>query len=200
MSIVINVRGTNGSGKTTVVKELMQQFGVVDELIKGGERKPWALELNGNVYVVGSYRTACGGADEVPHFGELLNRVHSLAAYGNVLVEGSLLSTVYAGSAELEKCCNQLRASVAKTPHHFIFGVLDTPVELCIQRVLARRAAAGNTRPFDPGKVVQKSKSVLSAAARLRDAGYDVRILPYQNATETVVRWLGAAESMAHSA
>ena len=73
-------------------------------------------------------------------------------------------------------------------------GSWDTPLELCIQPVMKRRAEAGNTRPFSPEKVRVKHGSVLSSAARLKADGYDVRNIPYQSATKTVLGWLQPPE------
>jgi hypothetical protein len=58
--------------------------------------------------------------------------------------------------------------------HRMIFAGMDTPADLCIERVRQRRLEAGNHKPFNPEKLLHKYESVLRSQEKLRAAGYDV--------------------------
>jgi hypothetical protein len=73
--------------------------------------------------------------------------------------------------------------------HRMIFAHIDTPAELCIERVKQRRMEAGNPKPFNPEKLLQKYESILNSQEKLREAGYDARILPHEEPLHTLLRW-----------
>src|SRR5712664_2403301 len=133
MSVIVNIRGTNGSGKSTAVTRYTESVGVAEELKENS--RTWAYRLQNGVFVLGRYTTACGGCDTIKTFAELKAAVTELASHGPVLFEGVLWSTCFKPSVELAQ-------SLPK--HHLIFAMLDTPADECLRRVLARRKQAGN--------------------------------------------------------
>jgi thymidylate kinase len=60
-----------------------------------------------------------------------------------------------------------------------VYAFLNTPLELCIERVKQRRLTAGNEKPFNPKNLVDKFDSVVNCYKNLRAAGYDVRLIDY---------------------
>jgi hypothetical protein len=188
---VINLRGCNGSGKTTVVRRFLERLpaaplGGRPERPLGYAVQAQAWGINAPVYVVGSYENACGGADGIKTQEEIADRVRRAHAHGHVLVEGLLMSKSSDGGV----CAPALRELGA------VFAFLDTPWEVCLQRVLARRAAAGNDKPFDPDKTMRTAYEQCRRSAELLTAagGYDVRPLPWQDPVTHAVRWLREAE------
>ena len=106
--------------------------------------------------------------------------------HGHVLVEGLLMSKSSDGGHV---------APILKQ-HGAIFAFLDTPWDTCLERVLARRAEAGNEKPFDPEKTMRtayeqchRSYELLSEAG-----GYDVRWLDWRDPVTGVMRYLTEAE------
>lgn len=180
MSTILNIRGTNGSGKSSVVRQLMEHFGVEADVAKPGTKRVWAYQLRNRMYVLGRYETACGGADTVSSFAKIKQQVSILAGHGDVVFEGVLWSGVFKSSDEFAH----------NSPHHVIFATLDTPAEVCIERVVARRKLAGNSKPFDPENLLAKHKSVVRAQEQLVKAGHDARILPHEEPLQTILRWL----------
>jgi hypothetical protein len=66
--MLINLRGTSGSSKTTIVRRLLHQWGARPIFGLLGLRAPVAYRLDrapldAPVYVLGPYRTSCGGCD-----------------------------------------------------------------------------------------------------------------------------------------
>lgn len=192
MKQIVNIRGCNGSGKTTIVRRFLERLPVT--ALGGKPSKPdgycvdasaWGIALP--VYVVGSYENTCGGTDGISTQEEIAERTTKAHGHGHVLVEGLLMSKSSAGGHV---------APILKE-HNAIFGFLDTPWDVCLSRVLARRAAAGNDKPFDPEKTMRSAYEQCHRSAELltEAGGYDVRWIDHTNAIGTVVQYLKDAEA-----
>ena len=77
-----------------------------------------------------------------------------------------------------------------------IFAFLDTPWQVCLERVLGRRAAAGNTKPFDAEKNMRSAYEQCHRSYELlqQAGGYDVRWLDWRDPITGVVNYLKEAE------
>jgi len=189
---IVNIRGCNGSGKTTIVRRFLDKLPTEALGGKAGrpagyriDATPWGIMLP--VFVVGSYENTCGGTDGISTQEEIAERTTKAHGHGHVLVEGLLMSKSSAGG---------LVAPILKE-HGAVFGFLDTPWDVCLQRVLGRRAAAGNDKPFDPDKTMRSAYEQCHRSAELltQAGGYDVRWIDHLNAVGTVVQYLKDAES-----
>lgn len=188
---IVNIRGCNGSGKTTIVRRFLDRLPV--KALGPNASKPWGYRVDANAWgiavpimVIGSYENTCGGTDGISTQEEIADRVVKAYDYGHVLVEGLLMSKSSAGGHV---------APILKE-HNAIFGFLDTPWDVCLSRVLARRAAAGNDKPFDPEKTMRSAYEQCHRSAELltEAGGYDVRWIDHTNAIGTVVQYLKDAE------
>lgn len=179
---VINLRGTNGSGKTTIIMKLMKKFGV-KPLEEDG--KVWGYKLrtpNKKVFIVGKYETPTGGCDGISKLDEVCRRVAVMARMGDVvLFEGFLISGLTSRFVSLAK---------GVPTHKFKFVILDTPVEKCIKRTIKRRQARGNLKHFDPKNLRQKFQAVDSSRKYLEREGMDVRVVNHKKAFNTIVDWI----------
>lgn len=188
---IVNIRGCNGSGKTTIVRRFLERL--PKTALGGKPGRPagyrvdatdWGIQTP--IYVVGSYENACGGTDGIKTQEEIVERVQRAYDYGHVLVEGLLMSKSSDGGV----------TAPALRDMGAIFAFLDTPWGVCLQRVLGRRAAAGNEKPFDPNKTMRtayeqchRSHELLTLAG-----GYDVRWLNWQDPITEVVGYFTEAE------
>lgn len=173
---ILRVSGTFGSGKSTAAREFLKY--PHSELRPGGVKKIYGYRidvpgLNAPVFLIGSYHNPAGGCDGIPTQDEITERILKAHPHGHVLYEGALVS----GSG--------LNGTITKAIHHTgcdVYTFLNTPMDECIVRVKTRRAAAGNTKPFDPINLVKKFESVVACYKNLRAEGsYDVRLLDYTN-------------------
>lgn len=182
MSIVINIRGCNGSGKSTAVARLMKKLGVAKTL-KDKKGKVWAYKLKSKppTYVLGRYETACGGCDTMKTLDQVCARVWHLQRFGNVIFEGVIISTVGQRWVDLAHDCQA----------QFIFAILDTPLKKCIHRVYKRREEKGTAGTFKESLVKDKYKVVHKNSRRiLEKGGMDVRLLPHKKPVGTLLKWL----------
>lgn len=139
--MIYNIRGTSGSGKTHLTRQLVQMYAGNPIEADG---KIFGYILPRNLYVLGRYDDAIkgGGVDNItPH---LYKRYIDHGGQGNsmdaveaqvrkwaqrgrhVLFEGIIVTSVWGRWVNL----------AADEPMHFLF--LDTPLEVCYQRVLER--------------------------------------------------------------
>lgn len=189
---IINIRGCNGSGKTTIVRRFLERLPY--EKLGDNPLKPLGYKVNAKdwgintpIYVVGSYENTCGGADGISTQEEIADRVVKAYGFGHVLVEGLLMSKSSAGGHV---------APILKE-HGAIFAFLNTPWDVCLERVLNRRKEAGNVKPFDPDKTMRTAyEQCHRSYVLLNEAGgYDVCWLDWKNPITEIVSYLKEAEN-----
>jgi hypothetical protein len=179
INIICNIRGTNGSGKTTAVTQLIRYLRGSTMLDEKG--KIWAYNLQNRIYVLGRYETPTGGCDGIRTQEAIYAGIRTLAALGNVVFEGFLISGMYARYRELEE--------ELKPTHHWIWACLDTPLEKCIEQTVKRRAEKGNTKEFNPANLGAKFRAVVTTRVTLENEGRDVRTLPHQHTLASLLDW-----------
>lgn len=135
--IVLNIRGTNGSGKSFIVGEIIRRFKGMPLYDSNG--RIIGYQIGRNVRAIGAYKSTvtCGGCDTVRNDGEkksqdvICDRVAEWVSQGSsVLFEGLIVSSVLERYYEL--------ALRLRPKADWIWGFLNTPTEMCIQRVLQR--------------------------------------------------------------
>jgi uridine kinase len=151
---IYNIRGTNGSGKTTFVRTILDQMGGGPIGWRGPKRnkvEAYAGEYKGkSIVILGSYEAACGGMDTVTDINDRVDMIHTYAnkGYDIMLLEGLMMSHAIGRMGEAMKL------------YKHTLAFLDTPLEKCIDRVIARRHEKGNYEEFDPKNVVKDHHAV----------------------------------------
>lgn len=191
-NVILNIRGTSGSGKSHIAFEFLKRFPHEALTDKDGKVKGYRVDTSSagliyDVFILGKYSTVCGGLDGVPTqimAGELAIKAHAIG--GHVLAEG-LLASAAGPKGAFTDAIYQTGAA--------IFGILDTPLQVCLDRVRARRAAKGNEKPFNEKNTRDKWTQVHSTAKALDKLGYDVRPIDHTKAFEDVMAIFKEAES-----
>jgi hypothetical protein len=145
---IVVLRGTSGSGKTTIAAGVMKVLGPHAGTFNVGPKG----KLGGYVWdqppvtVVGRYETACGGCDAMSWKGaaddleqavvEGVGRGHS------VLLEGLMVSTW--GADRLLRLAKVAPLTVLH---------LDTPLDVCLDAVRARRAERAALKGQEAGEL-----------------------------------------------
>ena len=124
--LILNIRGTHGSGKSTVVQDLMKMAETLTPVNPGARGRPegYRLALPGvrkPVYIVGPYETQCGGADAIQPYATIWPRVEAYAKKGHVIFEGALVSCSVGSIGE----------TMIASKKDCVVGYLDTPLEEC---------------------------------------------------------------------
>lgn len=203
--LIINVRGTNGSGKSTVAHTLLKEYGfdplkvnqpetqtpMIDlvhyadpktgrhKIVEGHVIKPLKLIL------VGSYRTQCGGADGIPTQNLIKEAVAKAASMNHhVLFEGVIISTLFSGYRELSKV-------MRGAGHAYNWVYLGTPLEECLSRIQARNGG----KPIKVDLVKDKIKAIESTRRKAVQAGETVyTIADSADVARLVKHWISQHE------
>lgn len=203
MGTVYNIRGTNGSGKSTLARAFIRSFngdatgGPIDlnsypaptkknperQLRVEGYGAHWPF---GDLAVIGPYRTACGGLDAVSSFAIQQAAIRYVLDGGkmepvqHVIAEGVLASTVFGSWATFDR-------DLEEAGHSFAWCYLDTPLEVCFERIAARQVAAGKPdKTINRELVADKHRAIAATRLRARGEGRLVYDLPYQFADEVL--------------
>lgn len=189
---IVSIRGTHGSGKSTVVTTLMSQFPV--QPIPGPKKRPTGyvvdLPLNRHLYIPGPYDTACGGCDAIQPYSDIIPRLQWALDQGfDVLFEGALVSSSYGTIGEF-----------MNEQHNPVFAFLDTPLGLCLSRIALRRAKRwaeagkpGSPPPVDPKNTSVKYDNVLRTHHQMDKLGSVIRRvdIDHTRAVKQVVELFG---------
>lgn len=168
---IIDVRGTHGSGKSFVMKSLIEEYAAEPVVNLAGEHMGYRLK-GPEAFVLGKYVTACGGCDGIKTADEVVRRVRVFSKlYRHVLLEGILVAHTFSRYSAL-----------ATELQDYRFFFLNTPLENCIARVRGRRARDGNTKELNPTNII-KDWHRIWGKLRLQcvEAGHHVGILDYRN-------------------
>lgn len=202
MTKIYSIRGTNGSGKSTLVRAFVPTLtgdhrgGPVDlqpykaptkrepDRQKRAEGYCFDTVDLGRVGVIGSYRTACGGLDSMNSFAVQQAAIVWMTLKlepRHILAEGILASTVYGSWGEFAERCRAAGDT-------YVWCYLDTPLEICLDRIRARQMNSGRgERPIKEELVADKIKAIKATRERALKEGHQVYDLPFQKA-ETAMR------------
>lgn len=203
--MIINLRGTNGSGKTFLARQLIGERAAPIDLLwydaptkKEPERKK-SLEGWGcaEFIAIGSYKQGCGGMDTIPSFD--LQQQAVRVAYDwkrpgaiasltrrmkpqHVIAEGVLASTV-AGS--------WLNFFSGFNKDEVLIAYLNTPLSVCLERITQRQIAAkGETREIKEDLVEAKIKSINATREKFNKAGFLTCVLDYRDPLNALLNQL----------
>lgn len=177
--MIIQIRGTSGSGKSTVMKRVMERLGPAEAQYIVGRKKPQTYKYNGLIYVLGHYESACGGCDTIGSARAVYELIETLR-HGpdrarHILCEGLLLSEDVKWSSQLP----DLRVIY-----------LTTPLETCLAQIKQRRAAVGNEKELNPKNTTNRLAVIERSRVKLKELGVVCVRNSSDQAVDTILRWL----------
>jgi len=176
MGLILNPRGTSGSGKTELVLRILAEYGWscdrsgklngVERIYRVGRTHPFAYRVrhpgDGKpLVVVGHYQRTSGGCDTIRvedgGLPEVMRFAGDFASRGNdVLIEGLCLSSEVPLSAQLAEA------------HGLYILLLSTPVEQCTRNLASRRHMGRSSLLAIERTTAEEHRRVEDACARLR--------------------------------
>jgi len=188
MTMIVSLRGTGGSGKSTVVHTALKRWRseVVEYLPLKRGRRPlvylvWAPEP---FFVLGSYETVCGGCDTITNYAEVVPvLLKRYAPHANLLFEGLLVSHTFGRIGELMQQMGR--------QHEIVFAFLDTPLAVCLARIQGRRTERGDDRPVNPKHTTIKHEYMPKLMRKLDSMGLPTIEIHHCYAFEEVMCILG---------
>lgn len=191
--MIINIRGTSGSGKSTVVTSLMDQASQKLRVMQKGRKQPLGYIVTvpgatGRIAIPGHYETACGGCDTLPSYDFIYQKVEGgILCEGHVVFEGLLVSEETKRMIELHKAWKEGRLPSRAEPR-VIF--VNTPVEVCLESIRTRRAARGDERPLKEDNTRNRIATIVRACQKLGEAGIQVVETDRAGAASLVADWV----------
>ncbi len=176
--MIINIRGTGGSGKTWVMRRIIDSIAPLDKWeaqYVPGRKKPETYRYE-DIYVLGHYESVCGGCDNIrsaKSVYELINRVLEQTPLPLILCEGMLLSEDFKWMSQLEDV-------------RIFF--LSTSIEDCLANIRNRRKEQGNEKELSEYRTRARLPPIESARRRLTEAGVDCRRVTSEQAVEKAIK------------
>jgi hypothetical protein len=179
--LVLQIRGTSGSGKTWVMKQVMASLGYWQPVMSPCWRFPLYNLSENKVAVLGVYGKVNRGCDRLGSAHTIYDLTRSLLEKQAeaVLAEGLLLSNDVKWTAQLRDF--DLRV---------LF--LSTPLDVCLRQLESRREQSGNRRPHNPMVTCNRVRHIQSARTRLQDLGVWCPMVSPSQAVREILEWLSA--------
>ena len=193
LGVIINPRGTGGSGKTELARRILSDYGwgkdgIVQPLRREGRERPIGYRLRHPLggrplIVLGHYERTSGGCDTIPLTDGGLDEIFRLAdasATGghDVLLEGAACSVEYSRSAVLAR------------RHRLHVLHLSTSLEQSVRNLVARRRARKSTRRLIEQTVRAQHQAVEAACVHLQGVA-DVATVDFDSALQRARTLLG---------
>jgi hypothetical protein len=177
--LVVQIRGTSGSGKTWVMKQVMSSLGYWQPVMSPCWRFPLYNLSENRVAVIGVYGEVNRGCDRLGSAHTIYDLTCSLLEdqAEAVLCEGLLLSNDV-------KWTSQLRDFDLRV----LF--LSTPLDVCLRQLESRREQSGNKRPHNPMVTCNRVRHIQSARTRLQELSVWCPMVSPSQAVRDILAWL----------
>lgn len=191
--MIINLRGTNGSGKSTVARHFIEVSTAITrhrtpvDLVhyeSGGKQRMvegYACETSfGPLVIVGPYKTDCGGCDAIKTQDLVCTAVRNAAKLRplghterapHVLFEGVIVSTIFKRYLDLSRELGEM-----------VWAYLDTPLDVCLARIQARNGG----EPIKEKLVADKIKSIETTRYKAKAVDEKTVLIPHRDAIRAV--------------
>ncbi|AXF41517.1 hypothetical protein SHAb15599_00164 [Acinetobacter phage SH-Ab 15599] len=158
-NILVNLRGSNGSGKSYCIRKVVSQFHkpIARHVFDMPSEKYGTVKVPVDeyetFYVLGSYDNECGGLDGVRDFYVIAPLVKQLIGTKSILMEGVLWSSVFSAMHRLDR---ELR----EMGHASVWCAFQWDCQTHLDRIMERRAKRGVFEPMQLKNVIGKVKSI----------------------------------------
>lgn len=191
--MIINIRGTGGAGKSTLVREVMLRYPKRTPEYISERKQPigYRCEQFGksSLWVVGHYESPCGGGDTMPTPAAVFDSVRAAAQRGD--------DTIFEGIISQD---DTLRSIQLSREYAVLVLALDVPIDVCLASIQGRRDARGDVRPLNPTNTVNRARRLVGTMRKLVTAGVDARWVSRDEALLTIIAALGLGGDYDHSA
>ena len=180
--MIVHVRGTNGAGKTRLVRAVMDRYKRCKPVHIDGRKHPIGYICDKRLFVLGHYEGPTGGCDtigKVDLMHKMINKYHMRGL--DVLFEGIVAQ-------------HSIPRILALHARGFKIRVvsIDVSTKKAIRSVQKRRKERGNTNPFNPQNLIDEVRRVNNGTQRLIDGGVKVYRYPTRSESrDRVFRLLG---------
>ena len=178
--MIINLRGTSGAGKTTIVRSVIRSVDTATPIFGAlGSRQPEAIQLHRfprPLFALGPY-PAVGADTIVSRLGVqgVIDLLEKYSPRGNVIFEGLIISSMFGA----------IGAWLHNHPPAII-AVLDVTAAECLAGLIARQG----DRPKAAKTQEAHYRNTFKVADKMRLIGMRVEMLKRDGAVATIRGWL----------
>ena len=172
MRKVIQLRGTNATGKTTAVRQLIETGGFEVRFFRHGKMDvAYTMNDERSICVLGRYDTrVCGGFDGVIKDKRLLMdiiiKMLKVLQPKYYVLEGVMYGVTFAFGFNLNKVCDMLG-------YHYVGLCLIPPLDVSLLRLYGRNGG----KEIDVKHLQDKHFATIRAYEKLKANGVDVKIV-----------------------
>jgi len=187
--VIVSVRGTSGSGKSTVVRRVMEKYHC-ESIEVGWRKRPLGYlcyaEGHRTVFIPGHYETDCGGCDSLPSIEFTFKLMRKYMDQNcDVIYEGLITQSDVNRLMDLHKEGHEVH----------VFGI-NLPLKECLVAVQGRRDARAASRgkessPLNPSNTKAKHHQVSLQEAKFKRIGVDFRWLGRDETVQATLEVLG---------
>lgn len=190
MSTIVRLSGTSGAGKSTVAHTLLKvyPFEVVEYFGAKGTR-PLVYRVRthcaNDIFMFGTYNTQCGGCDAIMDYKTIVPKLlDKYIKEGDVLFEGLLIGCNFGAVGEHMHRLHD-------KGHNVQYAFMDTPLELCLERINERRRNRGVGEPVNPKQTEQKYRSTISTFRSIQEKGLNAVKINHKRPVREVLALFG---------
>lgn len=195
--MIINLAGSGGSGKSYVALKLIKEYKLEPRFgykYRTGEppvrrsKRPTFYQgqfspgRNGKeLIVLGGYNSMCGGMDGIGTIDKAVELIDYAARQfpkAIILYESLMIGKSVGAVGAMVK---------ANFNDRHIKAFLDTPLDVCIKRVNARRITAGNQKPLDPKNLILDHRALQASRRNSEAFGLTCVDINYKHAYDAIV-------------
>lgn len=161
MTCVINIRGCNGAGKSTIVKQFIDRYNTSIIEIDSGSVVSYVKSID--TYILGRYDVTSGGCDRYSSVEEVFSAVVGILKKYHpkaIVYEGAIYSTIFKSNYLLAKCVERYNGKFISVVLHREFSN--------IVRLIEDRNGGKN---FNTANVLGKYEAVITSSKKLELAG-----------------------------
>lgn len=174
---IIQIRGSNGAGKTTIVRQFVQRNNLeIKKVNIKGKETCISTNKNGSIVVLGRYDKKTGGCDLYDNTEHVLNTIMwtMINLKPKIIVfEGMIYSLSY-------KFASKVSDFVKKYNYQYIAISLYTNPDVVFERIYKRNGG----KPIKENLILDKIKSVKTSHNKLVSNGYNSKLIDTTNINE----------------
>ena len=180
--MIINIRGTSGSGKSTIVRKLIQSAGssfAVYGMLGPARAEAYLTGYGDQTYILGPYEIPTGGMDAVVGHGGIPACIELLDKYvdkGHLIFEGLIISSMW----------GSIGSWLERHKSKVIIAPISASWEECQAGLVERQGARAKGDKTQAIHFAGTKRVVERAAAD----GFRVEPLDRKEAVQTISRWL----------
>ena len=167
---IIQIRGSNGSGKTTTVKQFVERNNLhIEEIFIKGKKTFITTNDKHSIVVLGRYDKNIGGCDLFDNKEHVFNTILYVVTTFRpeiIIFEGLIYSFTYKFASNLSDYMKNYKYSYQ--------GIcLYIPIEVALERIYIRNGG----KPIKEDYIITKTKTLISSYRKLLSNGYNVKMV-----------------------